>query len=175
MTTPKQDSEVEEKHMYTEPAGTFFHDVEASQTHHRRGSLSLKDEKSKELYPLRSFPNGVNGQDTFSMEEDIQDEDEGEVQNAEVKRELKQRHIGMIALGGTIGTGLFIGLSTPLTNAGPVGALISYLFMGSLAYSVTQSLGEMATFIPVTSSFTVFSQRFLSPAFGCLLYTSRCV
>lgn len=47
------------------------------------------------------------------MEDGIGDEDEGEVQNAEVKRELKQRHIGMIALGGTIGTGLFIGLSTP--------------------------------------------------------------
>ena len=38
--------------------------------------------------------------------------------------------------------------------------------MATLAYSVTQSLGEMATFIPVTSSFTVFSQRFVSPAFG---------
>lgn len=90
----------------------------------------------------------------------------GEIEHVEVKRELKQRHIGMIALGGTIGTGLFIGLSTPLSNAGPVGALIAYLFMGTLAFSVTQSLGEMATFIPVTSSFTVFSHRFLSPAFG---------
>lgn len=97
----------------------------------------------------------------------IEEEEEvGLIHDAEVKRELKQRHIGMIALGGTIGTGLFIGISSPLTNAGPVGALIAYLFMGTLAYSVTQSLGEMATFIPVTSSFTVFSQRFLSPAIG---------
>lgn len=89
-----------------------------------------------------------------------------EVEAETVRRELKQRHMGMIALGGTIGTGLFIGVSTPLMNAGPVGALIAYLFMATLAYSVTQSLGEMATFIPVTSSFTVFSQRFVSPAFG---------
>ncbi|QLQ78754.1 hypothetical protein HG537_0B01030 [Torulaspora globosa] len=91
---------------------------------------------------------------------------EGQVHEAEVKRALKPRHIGMIALGGTIGTGLFIGIATPLTNAGPVGALIAYLFMGTLAYAVMQSLGEMATFIPVTSSFAVFSDRFLSPAFG---------
>lgn len=83
-----------------------------------------------------------------------------------VKRELKQRHIGMIALGGTIGTGLFIGIAYPLMNAGPVGSLIAYLFMGTIIFSVTQSLGEMVTFIPVTSSFTVFSARFLSPAFG---------
>lgn len=92
--------------------------------------------------------------------------EEGKVTNAEVKRELKQRHIGMIALGGTIGTGLFIGISAPLENAGPVGSLIAYMFMGTIAYSVVESLGEMATFIPVTSSFTVFSYRFLSPAFG---------
>ena len=83
--------------------------------------------------------------------------DEGNVQDAEVKRALKPRHISMIALGGTIGTGLFIGISSPLADAGPVGALIAYMFMGTIAYFVTQSLGEMATFIPVTSSFTVFT------------------
>ncbi|CEP60001.1 amino acid permease LALA0_S01e00760g [Lachancea lanzarotensis] len=83
-----------------------------------------------------------------------------------VQRSLQPRHVSMIALGGTIGTGLFIGIATPLQNAGPVGALIAYIFMGTLAYSVTQSLGEMATFIPVTSSFTVFTRRFISPAFG---------
>ncbi|ODQ61459.1 hypothetical protein WICANDRAFT_28688 [Wickerhamomyces anomalus NRRL Y-366-8] len=91
---------------------------------------------------------------------------ETEVKETQVKRALKPRHISMIALGGTIGTGLFIGISTPLKNAGPVNALIAYLFMATIAYSVTQSLGEMATFIPVSSSFTVFSKRFLSPAIG---------
>ncbi|SCW03071.1 LAFE_0G02300g1_1 [Lachancea fermentati] len=90
----------------------------------------------------------------------------GESRVEEVKRELKPRHVTMIALGGTIGTGLFISISEPLKDAGPVGALISYIFMGSIAYSVTQSLGEMATYIPVASSFTVLTQRILSPAFG---------
>lgn len=98
--------------------------------------------------------------------ENADDAEEAHYHDTQVKRALKQRHIGMIALGGTIGTGLFVGIATPLTNAGPVGALIAYLFMGSIVYSVTQSLGEMATFIPVTSSITVFSKRFLSPAFG---------
>ncbi len=99
-----------------------------------------------------------------SMEDE--DAEEAEVHDTRVKRALKQRHIGMIALGGTIGTGLFVGISTPLSNSGPVGALIAYIFMGTIIYFVTQSLGEMATFIPVTSSITVFSKRFLSPAFG---------
>ncbi|QLQ78755.1 hypothetical protein HG537_0B01040 [Torulaspora globosa] len=98
--------------------------------------------------------------------ENADDAEEAQYHDTQVKRALKQRHIGMIALGGTIGTGLFVGIATPLTNAGPVGALIAYLFMGSIIYFVTQSLGEMATFIPVTSSITVFAKRFLSPAFG---------
>ncbi|CCH58338.1 hypothetical protein TBLA_0A05450 [Henningerozyma blattae CBS 6284] len=97
-------------------------------------------------------------------EEDI--DATGVVEEAQVKRELKPRHIGMIALGGTIGTGLFIGIATPIQNAGPVGSLIAYIFMGTLVFSVTQSLGEMATFIPVTSSFTVFASRFVSDPFG---------
>lgn len=83
----------------------------------------------------------------------------------EVSRSLKARHISMIALGGTIGTGLFISSKNALM-AGPVLALIAYLFITTLAYSVTQSLGEMATYIPVSGSFTQFCTRFCSPALG---------
>lgn len=83
----------------------------------------------------------------------------------EVKRSLKARHISMIALGGTIGTGLFISSKNALM-AGPVLALIAYIFITTLAYSVTQSLGEMATYIPVSGSFTQFCTRFCSPALG---------
>ncbi|SGZ58138.1 CIC11C00000002445 [Sungouiella intermedia] len=83
----------------------------------------------------------------------------------EVKRNLKARHISMIALGGTIGTGLFISTKNVI-SAGPVLALFAYLFIATLAWSVTQSLGEMATYIPVSGSFTQFSARFCSPALG---------
>lgn len=89
----------------------------------------------------------------------------GDVDQYEVKRDLKARHISMIALGGTIGTGLFISSGSAL-SAGPVLALISYLFITSLAYFVTQSLGEMATLIPVSGSFTQFITRWCSPALG---------
>lgn len=83
----------------------------------------------------------------------------------EVQRNLKARHISMIALGGTIGTGLFISTKN-VVAAGPALALIAYLFITTLAWSVTQSLGEMATYIPVSGSFTQFSARFCSPALG---------
>ncbi|CCE91507.1 amino acid permease TDEL_0C06180 [Torulaspora delbrueckii] len=130
---------------------------QAGAINHRKKSVVSKTTAVDESLP------GLSSSDLESSDDFVK---EGQVHEAEVKRALKQRHIGMIALGGTIGTGLFIGISTPLSNAGPVGGLIAYLFMATLVYSVVQSLGEMATFIPVTSAFTVFSSRFLSPAFG---------
>lgn len=101
-------------------------------------------------------------QNTFEHDEDLH----GDVLETEVKRGLKSRHVSMIALGGTIGTGLFIGTSAPLKMSGPVNTLIAYLFFGALAYSVTQSLGEMATHTPVAGSFCTFNTRYLSKAIG---------
>ena len=97
---------------------------------------------------------------------DMESQSIGDVRETEIKRGLKSRHVSMIALGGTIGTGLFIGTSTPLRLAGPVNTLIAYLFFGALAYSVTQSLGEMATHTPVTGSFCCFNTMYLSKAIG---------
>lgn len=82
-----------------------------------------------------------------------------------IKRNLQARHISMIALGGTIGTGLFFSTKITVSN-GPGLALIAYLFITTLAYSVTQSLGEMASYLPVSGSFTQFATRFCSPALG---------
>ncbi|ODV89647.1 hypothetical protein CANCADRAFT_32842 [Tortispora caseinolytica NRRL Y-17796] len=83
-----------------------------------------------------------------------------------VRRGLKVRHISMIALGGTIGTGLFIGTGEALANAGPAGIFISYIFMATIVFSIAHSLGEMAAFIPVSGSFAQFTSRFLHPSFG---------
>lgn len=114
--------------------------------------------------------------DTYDLEKELSypqyeissaDHKEGEYTQPEagpVKRQLQQRHVSMIALGGTIGTGLFIGTGSAISNGGPVGALIAYVFMASIVYSVANSIGEMATYIPITGSFTVFCARFISPA-----------
>ncbi|EDK46515.1 lysine/arginine permease [Lodderomyces elongisporus NRRL YB-4239] len=90
--------------------------------------------------------------------------DQGQVQG--VKRGLASRHISMIALGGTIGTGLFISTGGMLADAGPILSLISFLFMTTIAFSVTQSLGEMATLIPVSGSFAQFVTRWVSRSCG---------
>ncbi|MFN1208386.1 gamma-aminobutyrate permease, partial [Enterococcus lactis] len=54
--------------------------------------------------------------------------------NNHVKRGLKTRHVSMIALGGSIGTGLFVASGSVISQAGPGGALVAYLLMGLMVY-----------------------------------------
>ncbi|KAJ5605427.1 Amino acid/polyamine transporter I [Penicillium lagena] len=84
----------------------------------------------------------------------------------ELKRKLKSRHLQMIAIGGTIGTGLFISSGTAIAYSGPAGALIAYIFVGSIVYSVMTSLGEVATYIPVPGAFTSYAARLIDPSLG---------
>lgn len=83
-----------------------------------------------------------------------------------VRRALKTRHLSMIALGGSIGTGLFVASGSAISTAGPGGALVAYIAIGLMVYFLMTSLGEMATYLPVTGSFAVYSGRFVDPALG---------
>ncbi|KAJ5623815.1 Arginine permease CAN1 [Penicillium lagena] len=83
-----------------------------------------------------------------------------------LQRRLKSRHLQMIAIGGTIGTGLFIGSGEAISHAGPVGALIAYMFIGSIVFSVMTSLGEIATYIPIPGAFTAYASRLVDPSLG---------
>ncbi|KAL4932429.1 amino acid permease [Aspergillus undulatus] len=87
---------------------------------------------------------------------------------APLKRKLHSRHLQMIAIGGIIGPGLLVGSGKAFSEGGPGGVLISFSLVGIIVYFVMQALGEMATAIPVTGSFTEYAQRFVddSLAFG---------
>ncbi|MBU3072010.1 amino acid permease [Clostridium estertheticum] len=75
----------------------------------------------------------------------------------------------MIAIGGAIGTGLFLASGGTVQQAGPGGALVAYILIGVMVYFLMTSLGEMATFMPVTGSFETYASRFVDPAFGFAL------
>ncbi|KAF9212344.1 hypothetical protein BGZ59_006893 [Podila verticillata] len=87
----------------------------------------------------------------------------------ELKRGLKARHLSMISIAGTIGTGLFLASGSSIAQAGPLGALIAYIMIGSMVFFMMTSLGEMATLIPTAGSFNTYAARFVDPALGFAL------
>ncbi|KAJ7628771.1 amino acid permease/ SLC12A domain-containing protein [Roridomyces roridus] len=81
-------------------------------------------------------------------------------------RSLKARQVSMIAIAGTIGTGLFLSSGKALANGGPAGALIGYLIVGVLVGLMMYSLGEMMVYDPSAGGFIEFSSRYIDPAMG---------
>jgi len=73
---------------------------------------------------------------------------------------LKNRHLSMIAIGGVIGAGLFVGSSTGIATAGP-GILLSYALVGTLVVLVMRMLGEMSAANPTSGSFSAHADRAL--------------
>ncbi|KAF2208322.1 hypothetical protein CERZMDRAFT_101391 [Cercospora zeae-maydis SCOH1-5] len=84
-------------------------------------------------------------------------------------RKLKSRHIQFLALSGAIGTGLFVGAGQVLSLAGPLSAFLAYDFTGFNLFCVINSLGEMATYLPVPGAVPVYAARFVDPALGFVL------
>ncbi|KAJ5128010.1 amino-acid permease [Penicillium atrosanguineum] len=84
-------------------------------------------------------------------------------------RRLSARQVQMIAIGGTIGTGLFLGTGESIAKGGPASTLIAYAICGGIVFITMLSLGEMAAFIPVAGSFCTFAGRFVDDALGFAL------
>lgn len=83
-----------------------------------------------------------------------------------LKRDMKSRHLMMISIGGTIGTGLFMGSGQVISQAGPIGAILAYIFGGFVMYLALLCLGELAVAMPVAGSFQSYASRFISPGVG---------
>ncbi len=86
--------------------------------------------------------------------------------SAPLKRAMSTRHLVMISLGGAIGTGLFLGSGEVIAQTGPVGAIISYILGGIIAYMVMLCLGELAVHMPESGSFGTYAQKYIGPATG---------
>jgi yeast amino acid transporter len=96
---------------------------------------------------------------------------------------LKPRHLQMIAIGGSIGmfpsdllckkpnrdlsgTGLFVGSGSALATGGPVSIIIAYGLIGVMLFCTVHALGELAVAFPIAGTFSVYSSRFIDPAWG---------
>ena len=87
-------------------------------------------------------------------------------QQNELKRSMSSRHLFMISLGGVIGTGLFLGSGYTISQAGPIGTILSFLVGGFIMYLTMLCLGELTVAMPVSGSFQTYMTRFVSPSLG---------
>lgn len=86
-------------------------------------------------------------------------------QTNELKQGLSNRHIQLIALGGAVGTGLFLGISQTIKLAGP-SVLLGYAIAGIIAFLIMRHLGEMVVEEPVSGSFSYFAHKYWGPMAG---------
>lgn len=88
-----------------------------------------------------------------------------EIGTVELKRALKDRHVSLIALAGIIGPGILVGAALPTSN-GPLSLIIGFGIIGLIAFSMIQSLGELATLYPLGNVFSTLGNKLVDRAVG---------
>ncbi|KAI9690512.1 MAG: hypothetical protein M1822_009475 [Bathelium mastoideum] len=128
--------------------------------YHGSGSSYEKhgDEKHGDVKPYGE-ENGTSSRDDLDVEEG----------SGQLRRNLHGRHMQMIAVGGAIGAGLFVGTGSALETGGPAGLLIGYIIVGFMLLCTIQAVGELATLYPVNGAYFTYVCRFMDPSWGFAL------
>ncbi|CAG98831.1 proline permease PUT4 [Kluyveromyces lactis] len=106
------------------------------------GETSVVDKQTGQVYELDLTSYSNDSEKNGSLPNKPQSGDHN------LKKGLKSAHIQLIAIGGCIGTGLFVGTSSTLYKCGPAGLFISYCIMSTIIYPVMNALAEMVCFLP---------------------------
>lgn len=101
--------------------------------------------------------------DTRAMSNLLREEEQHE--REDLVRGLKDRHVQLIAIGGAIGVGLFLGSATAISRAGP-GLVLAYALGGLAIFFIMRALGELLTYRPVAGSFASYAEEFVGPWAG---------
>ncbi|KAK7453496.1 Amino-acid permease inda1 [Stygiomarasmius scandens] len=117
---------------------------------------------------LESFKRapGVTGHQVVAGDLNADDLEKVHQEGPMLQAKMKPRHLTMIAVGGSIGSGLFVGSGSALNFGGPAGVLIAWLIIGVM---MINALGEMVILYPVSGGFYVLANRFIDPGFAFAL------
>lgn len=96
----------------------------------------------------------------ISEEKCVQEDESG------LKRRLQGRHLRFLALGGGIGTGLFVGTGNVLSTGGPGSMIINFVLLAFMIICVIFAIGELVTLFPVAGAYSVMVSRFVDPSLG---------
>ncbi|KAH3685066.1 hypothetical protein WICPIJ_003943 [Wickerhamomyces pijperi] len=122
---------------------------------------SVGDKTSSKLTPTTTFDQFPKDEESQISNDTTTTEEEG------LHHGLKSRHIQLIALGGTIGTGLFIGSGGTLSKCGPAPLLTGYLVLSTVIYFIMNQLGVMVAYLPQDGgSISGIATRYVDPSLG---------
>ncbi len=124
---------------------------------------------SIDAYPEHKAPDYLEKGESTAKPHDVAI-DSGEVYpvtTQTTKRGLKPRHAQMIALGGTIGTGLFVGSGATLAKGGPAFILVAYILLCFLVYFVVTAIIEVSAYLPISGgTMSYYAHRNVSNSLG---------
>lgn len=101
-----------------------------------------------------------------AVEEGTVSSSEDGPQQGEYKRVLQNRHMQMIAIGGAIGAGYFVGSGGALSTGGPASLVLGFAIVGIMLLMTMQALGELGVLFPVNGAFFTYACRFIDPSWG---------
>lgn len=104
----------------------------------------------------------------FSNEKQLRDGsvEQEHISKVKMNKDLDIRHLLTLAVGGSIGTGLFVNSGGALNSGGPASLVIAWVIISTCLFTVINSLGELAAAFPVVGGFNVYITRFVDPSFG---------
>ncbi|GEQ66656.1 hypothetical protein JCM33374_g319 [Metschnikowia sp. JCM 33374] len=147
--------------------------VEQASTEKNGGIIVAVAEAPDSQPPMTKWESFIDGfrrvdMDAMGIDPNLSDVEKAAIvtANTPLSRSLKGRHLQMIAIGGAIGTGLFIGTGKALMHSGPASVLLAYILIGSMIFCTVHALGELAITFPVSGAFSTYNTRFIDPSWG---------
>lgn len=131
------------------------------------GSGTLFDKKTGQVLEIDLESLSAQGSSSNRVSNDVSSKEQKS--ESQLQQGLSARHIQLIALGGAIGTGLFVGTSSTLHTCGPAGLFISYVIISTVLYPIMNSFGEMVCYLPgnghdSAGSVSHLTARYLDPS-----------
>lgn len=123
--------------------------------------MSIQDSSNPEYDCKKADLEGPEMDNTRTAEGQMVD-----YEHTHLRRDFKERHVSMIAIGGALGTGLVIGTGVALVRGGPGSLLIAYMIIGACIFFVMTAVAEMSTMFPMDKGFSGYATRFVDPALG---------